>query len=249
MLFVRPVNRLSHRLARLAFVAACVGAVCVTVAGPLYRFAGVDIEIVLGVFRYGFYFSAAAVALGRATILPTRPGDRRRGFVAALLAVVVGVAGAWAPFHWFLAARAAPEINDITTDTADPPSMVVTLQMRRGSGVLATYPREFADRQRAFHPEIQPIRLNVPIAEAFRHADKVAADMKWEVVARVPAEGRLEAIATSRWFGFRDDIVVRVRPDGAGSRVDIRSKSRIGRSDHGVNAERVREFTTRIKAQ
>ena len=77
-------------------------------------------------------------------------------------------------------------------------------------------------------------------------------DMGWDVVARAPSDGksdaRLEAIATSRWFGFRDDIVIRIRPDGSGSKVDIRSKSRVGRSDLGVNAERIREFVARLKS-
>jgi len=73
--------------------------------------------------------------------------------------------------------------------------------------------------------------------------------MGWDVVARAPAEGRLEAIDTSKWFGFRDDIVVRIRPDGAGSKVDIRSKSRVGRSDLGVNARRLRDFTHRLNAE
>ena len=86
-------------------------------------------------------------------------------------------------------------------------------------------------------------------AEAFKRVDKVAMDMDWDVVARAPAEGRLEAVATSAWFGFNDDIVVRIKPDGSGSRVDIRSKSRVGESDLGVNARRIREFIVRLKAE
>jgi len=72
--------------------------------------------------------------------------------------------------------------------------------------------------------------------------------MGWDVVARAPAEGRIEAIDTSQWFGFHDDIVVRIRPAGSGSRIDIRSKSRVGRSDLGANAHRIRTFTSKLKA-
>ena len=82
-------------------------------------------------------------------------------------------------------------------------------------------------------------------AEAFKRSIDAAMAMGWDVVARAPAEGRIEAVATSAWFGFRDDIVVRIRPDGTGSRVDIRSKSRDGESDLGVNARRIREFIAR----
>lgn len=249
LLFVRPVNRVSHRLARLAFIAACVAALCVGASGPLYRYLDVDLEMALTLFRYGFYLGAGAIALGLATVVPTRPGERRRGFLAAVLAIVVGVAAVWAPFQWFLDARANPRVNDISTDTTEPPALVVTLQQRRAAHTPPAYPREFADLQRAFYPDIQPIRLAAPPAEAFNRVDKAAMDMGWDVVARAPGEGRLEAVDTSRWFGFRDDIVVRIRADGGGSRVDIRSKSRVGRSDLGVNAARVREFTTRLKGQ
>jgi uncharacterized protein (DUF1499 family) len=103
--------------------------------------------------------------------------------------------------------------------------------------------------QRSAYPDIVPIVLAVPAAEAFKRIDKVATEMDWEIVARAPNEGRLEAVATSDWFGFRDDIVVRIRPDSAGSRVDIRSKSRVGESDLGVNAKRIREFIARLKAE
>jgi uncharacterized protein (DUF1499 family) len=73
--------------------------------------------------------------------------------------------------------------------------------------------------------------------------------MGWDIVARAPADGRLEAVDTSPWFGLRDDIVVRIRAEGTGSRVDIRSKSRAGESDLGVNARRIRDFIARLKAE
>jgi uncharacterized protein (DUF1499 family) len=101
--------------------------------------------------------------------------------------------------------------------------------------------------QRAAYPDIAPVILAVPPAEAFKRVDSVAMAMGWDVVARAPADGRLEAVATSAWFGFGDDIVVRIRPDGVGSRIDIRSKSRDGDSDLGVNARRIREFIARLK--
>lgn len=249
-MFVRPANRVSHRLARMAFLLACVAAMTVAAAGPLHHFLGLDIAIVLTIFRYGFYLAVAAAALGLGTIVPTRPGERRRGFVAAVLAIVVGVAAAWVPVDWFLRAQRLPELNDISTDIANPPPLVVTAQMRRGAPNPLTYPGPSAGvLQRAAYPDIAPVMLPVPPTEAFKRVDKVATDMDWDVVARAPSEGRLEAIATSTWFGFNDDIVVRIKPDGSGSRVDIRSKSRVGESDLGVNAKRIRDFIARLKAE
>ena len=249
-MFVRPTNPISHRLARLAFSAACVATVIIAAAGPLHRYIGLDYEWAVGVFRYGFYVAVAAVALGLATIVPTRPGDRRRGFVAAFLAIVIGVAGAWVPLTWFLGSQQFPAINDVTTDPASPPAMVVLLPLRRGAPNPAAYPgAAAATLQRAAYPDIVPVVLPVPPAEAFKRVDRAAMAMDWDIVARAPADGRLEAIDTSRWFGLRDDIVVRIRAEGAGSRVDIRSKSRVGESDLGVNARRIRAFVERLKAE
>ena len=248
MLF-RRTNPLSHRLARLAFYMACAAALVVAAAAPLYRFLGLDLSLSLVLLRYGFYLAAAAVALGLATVVPTRPGDRRRGFLAALLALAIGVAAAWLPASWFLRARQVPAISDISTDTSNPPPLVVTAKMRQGALTPATYPGESAaQQQRAAYPDIQPMTLEVPPAEAFKKVDRVAMAMGWDVVARAPGDGRIEAIDQDKWFGLKDDIVVRIRADGDGSRVDIRSKSRAGSADLGANAQRIREFSQRLKA-
>jgi uncharacterized protein (DUF1499 family)/disulfide bond formation protein DsbB len=250
-MFHRPTNPVSHRLARLAFYLACLAALIVAACGPAHRYLGIDLDIALAVFRFGFYAAAAAIALALATVVPTRPGDRRRGFVAALLALALGLAAAWSPAHWLLEARAAPRINDVTTDTTNAPAMVVTQQMRHGSPNPPAYPGEpAAALQRAAYPDIGPVVINAPPAEAFRKVDEVAMSMGWEIVARAPADGRIEAVDTSDWFGLTDDIVIRIRAEGrSGSRVDIRSKSRIGQSDFGANARRVRAFIERLRRE
>ncbi|HLM15765.1 MAG TPA: DUF1499 domain-containing protein, partial [Reyranella sp.] len=123
------------------------------------------------------------------------------------------------------------------------------LQLRRGASNPATYPgASAAVLQRAGYPDIMPVILPEAPAVAFKKADDAAMAMGWDVVARAPTEGRIEAVATSAWFGFRDDIVIRIRADGTGSKVDIRSKSRDGESDLGVNARRIREFIAKLKA-
>jgi uncharacterized protein (DUF1499 family) len=250
MLFIRPTNPVSHRLARFAFLLACAGGLTVGISGPLHRYLGLEADVAISVFRYGFYIAAAAIALALATVVPTRPGDRRRGFVAALLALAIGAAAAWAPINWLLRSRELPLINDITTDIANPPPLVVTLQLRQNAPNPPSYGGDsVANLQRAGYPDIQPIVLNVPPAEAFKRVDRVATAMGWDIVARAPAEGRIEAVDTTKWFGFHDDIVVRIKADGSGSRIDIRSKSRVGRSDLGTNAQRIRMFTEKLKAE
>jgi len=97
------------------------------------------------------------------------------------------------------------------------------------------------------YADIETLVTDVPVAEMFARAEKAARDMGWEVVAAVPEEGRIEATDTTAWFGFKDDIVVRVATDGTATRVDVRSMSRVGKSDMGKNAERIRAYLAKVK--
>jgi uncharacterized protein (DUF1499 family) len=82
--------------------------------------------------------------------------------------------------------------------------------------------------------------------DALQHSLDAARSLGWRIVATDGIEGRIEATATTAWFGFQDDVVIRVQPAGQGSRVDIRSASRVGRSDVGANAKRIREFLSKL---
>jgi uncharacterized protein (DUF1499 family) len=105
-----------------------------------------------------------------------------------------------------------------------------------------------AAQQRAGYPDLAPGRFSAPPDRVFARAVEVARGLGWEIVAAAPADGRLEATDRTRWFGFRDDVVARVRPDRTGSRVDVRSVSRVGRSDLGTNARRIRGFLEALRA-
>ena len=96
--------------------------------------------------------------------------------------------------------------------------------------------------QRQHYPDIQPLSLRLAPAAALQAAQRAALRLGWQIDACVPADGRLEATDTSAFFGFKDDVVVRVRASDAGSRIDVRSKSRVGLGDLGANAHRVRAF-------
>jgi uncharacterized protein (DUF1499 family) len=104
-----------------------------------------------------------------------------------------------------------------------------------------------AELQRKAYPDIRPLELPVPPQQAFSKALAAAEAMGWEIVAQDPAAGRIEAVATTLWFDFKDDVVIRVAEAGRGSRIDIRSKSRVGRSDIGTNARRIRAYLERLK--
>ncbi|MBV8030923.1 MAG: DUF1499 domain-containing protein, partial [Betaproteobacteria bacterium] len=150
---------------------------------------------------------------------------------------------------WGVRAQSVPRIHDITTDMENPPVFAAVLPMRKGAENKADYGgKEVAEQQKAGYPDIQPLRLAVPPNVAFARAREAAQEMGWEIVASDPAQGRIEATDTTFWFHFKDDIVVRIAGDGAGSRVDVRSLSRVGRSDIGTNARRIRAYLARVQA-
>jgi uncharacterized protein (DUF1499 family) len=165
------------------------------------------------------------------------------GGAAALIAGVAFV---------MIAARGAghPRINDFTTDLADPPAFRHAATLPPNAGRDLGYPADFAPIQQECCADLRPAHLPAPPAEAFARARRTAQAMPtWTITAEDPAAGTVEAVVTSRLFGFQDDVAIRVRPDGAnGSRVDMRSKSRDGQGDLGVNASRIRAYVSALES-
>ena len=142
-----------------------------------------------------------------------------------------------------------PSIHDITTDTGNPPQFVALRAVREKSPNGPEYAGEkIARQQKAAYPDIQPLMVGEPPARAFERALAAARSMGWDIAAASAEDGRIEATATTRWFRFKDDVVVRVTPSTAGSRIDVRSKSRLGRSDLGTNAKRIRAYFAAFNA-
>lgn len=189
--------------------------------------------------------AAAVISLcGSMASLPTRQ-LRSAGF--GLFGVVVGMIIFTVPYSWQAQARAVPPIHDISTDLDHPPSFVAILPLRKDAPNPAAYGgSEVALQQRDAYPDINTVRLNVRPEEAFSRALAAARDLGWNVVTAVPGEGRIEATDTTFWFGFTDDIVIRITPAADHSLTDVRSVSRVGRSDVGTNARRIRAFTKKI---
>jgi uncharacterized protein (DUF1499 family) len=145
-------------------------------------------------------------------------------------------------------AKRVPPIHDITTDTDRPPEFVAVLPRRADAPNGVEYEgAEIARQQREAYPDIGPLRLPLAPGEAFARALAAARASGWEIVGADSAAGRIEATATTAWFGFKDDVVVRIAPEEGGSRVDVRSVSRVGKSDVGANAERIRKYLARLR--
>jgi uncharacterized protein (DUF1499 family) len=172
-------------------------------------------------------------------------GNRNRILVSMALGVVPLVI----MVPQMMAAGEVPPIHDISTDTDYPPAFVAIVPLRANApngfeyGVSEAWPAEkLAETTREAYPDLAPIMSNLSSAEAVERSEEILAQMGLEIVAVDAEAGLVEATATTTWFGFKDDVVVRVVPDGDGARIDIRSMSRVGQSDVGVNAARIREF-------
>lgn len=136
-----------------------------------------------------------------------------------------------------------PPLNDISTDTQDPPRYETVVKLRAKGSNGVEYPGASAAKlQQKLFADIKPIQSALDSKAAFSRALEVAKKMGWEIVAQDESRGHIEAVASTTFFNFKDDVVLRIRGGANGSVVDIRSHSRIGRGDRGKNAERVRKF-------
>ncbi len=237
---------------RLSLAGLCLAILAAVVA----VMAGFGSRIGLWQFRTGFVILKWSAYGGLATIPVTLAGavlsGKRRhwpGVFVSFIGFLAGVLIFAVPFSWRLTAQQVPPIHDITTDIVNPPQFVAILPLRKDAPNPADYGGpEIALKQRAAYPDLKTIVLSAPPAQAFERALDVARRMGWRIVAAEPKEGRIEATDTTFWFGFTDDIVVRITPAGYRSLADVRSVSRVGRSDVGKNAKRIRNYLRMLTA-
>ena len=138
-----------------------------------------------------------------------------------------------------------PPIHDISTDLDNPPAFTAAASLRApGDNSLAYGGATIAQQQRQAYADLLPLESTMPPVQAFEHCLATAQALGWQVVAQDRQQGRIEAIDRTLIFGFVDDIAIRITLQGDGSRIDLRSASRAGVSDLGVNAKRIRTFTT-----
>lgn len=243
----RPAPR--SPLAVLGFALALLALLALALAGFGAQWGWWHFRTGFRILRWAAWGGLAAALLSLLGALHARPGGSRRGFALALLGLVAGLAAAGIPWQWQRVARSAPPIHDITTDPENPPEFVAVLPLRADAPNPPEYGGpDVAAQQRQAYPDIRPLRLDVAPEVAFARALAVARSLRWEIVAADTANLRIEATDRTFWFGFEDDVVIRVTPDPrGGARVDARSKSRVGRGDVGTNARRLRRFLQRMQ--
>jgi hypothetical protein len=232
---------------RYALILAILSALVLAVAGFGTRAELWHFRTGFTLLRVGAWLGLAAAAFAVITIVRTRPDGKRIALAAGALAV--GLAVAYIPWNQRRLAMTVPAIHDITTDTDDPPLFVAILPRRASAMNPPEYlGGETAAKQREAYPDVLPLIVDEPIAVVFAEAVERVKDRGWDLVAADREAGRIEATATTFWFGFKDDVVLRLRAEGPSrTRVDMRSKSRVGKSDVGTNARRIREFLKELR--
>lgn len=228
----------SPLVAGLALVTGLVGVLEARfgLISPLVGFALFSFLMPLGLLL--------GLLLGLIGLVRTRRNQRRGGasqaWAGALLSVVV--------LGWVLTlaygTAQAPTIHDITTNIDDPPAFeAAAAEDSRGAGFA--YPSGGAtvpDRQRRAYPELNTLQLDISRGEALWRVRHTAEDLGWTPILEDPENGRFEFSDATPWFRFVDFVAVRVRDDGVGSAVDVRSVSQVGVGDLGANAARIRRF-------
>jgi uncharacterized protein (DUF1499 family) len=229
------------KLLRLLPVVALIGLVLLLIAGPGTRLGLWDFRSGFTLMRWALYFGGAGILLGVLAVLI--PSVRRQRLTSLLLAIAIGLVTVTPIALQVQKARTLPFIHDVTTDTTNPPEFVAIAPLRADAPNPVEYGGdEVAEQQREGYPEIGPLTLEKGPDAVFPAAVDVVESMGWELVAADAAAGRIEATDTTFWFGFKDDVVIRIRAADGGSRVDIRSKSRVGGSDIGANAARIKRY-------
>jgi hypothetical protein len=237
-------------LAHTTIALLIVTALALVVAGPGHK---------SGLVGLGIAFSALAVSALCAVML-TISGlaaawmTLRRGLRALGIASVVGALAGFAVtannLFWFVRLSNAPAIHDITTDVRNPPVFVALAEERAAAPNRADYPGiETAEAQLTWYPDIGTLSFRAPFEEVFAAAEASAVAMEWEVVHTEQRDGRIEATERTAFFGFRDDVVIRVRQREGLTLVDVRSKSRVGVGDLGTNARRVRAYIEELQSR
>ena len=241
--------------ARLGSRLVVIGLLVAMASAAAMIFSGIGYRLELYHFRIGFailgwaFWSALAGAILSVAGLAVAGGRPRRTLVVALAGIAIGVVAAYVPWSFKQTAGSLPFIHDVSTDTENPPEFVAAAKLRKpGDHPVAYDGKEVADLQHKAYADLAPLMTPASKEKVFEAAKAAFASMGMQLADADMAQGRIEANQTSLLYGFTDDMVVRIASAADATKVDVRSKSRVGRSDLGQNAKRIRLFLQKLKA-
>lgn len=210
----------------------------------------------LGILGYKLplYGIAAAALLGVLAILVSFGGllmglRRRAGAGAAVAGFILGILAAGPLASTLVLGKGVPRIHDITTDLANPPQFDMVVGLREGApnALDRATPPDLAEQQMKAYPDLATLDVAQQPGKVFEIARVTAKEMGWTIDSSEPEKGLIEATVTTKLIGFKDDVAIRVTEKGEGAAVDLRSVSRVGVSDLGANANRIRAYLIALK--
>jgi uncharacterized protein (DUF1499 family) len=236
-----PVSSLASWARNLAVFSV----VAVLVSIIIVRFGFLEMKPALATF-FGALACAGLSILVSLAAFAAIWQNGSRGMSRILVALLIAAVVLAYPAYLALQYRKLPPIHDITTDPIDPPRFEALARLRSGDGAnTAVYAGLYsAEQQRQAYPDIEPVELEIPVERAYALTLQLVNKRKWLVIDERPPQpprrvGRIEAVARTPIMGFREDVSIRIQPNGEDARVDIRSSSRYFESDFGSNAARV----------
>src|SRR5216110_3117710 len=245
-----PVSSLATWARNLAIFSI----IAVVVSIIIVRFGFLEMKPALATFFGALACAVLSILIGLAAFVAIWQNGSR-GMSRILLALLIDAVVLGYPAYLALQYRKLPPIHDITTDPVDPPRFDALARLRTGDGTnTAVYAGLYsAEQQRRAYPDVETVELDVPVQRAFEVTMQLVNKRKWVVIDERPPQpprriGRIEAVARTPIMGFREDVSIRVTPDGEGSRLDIRSSSRYFESDLGSNAARVTKLIEDINS-
>jgi len=235
------------KFARILLYFTFFVALIFVMSGYGYQWSIWDLGTGFTLLRYGAYTSIGIFWISLVSLWFLRKSGFRAVSYLVIVLILSGVASGTA-LYWQQRAQSVPAIHDITTDLETPPEFVAMERLRADAPNPPEYSgEETANAQREAYPEIEPLMINDDVQRVMDEAVMLVVKRGWELVAINRQEGRIEATENLAWFGFKDDVVLRFSETEEGTRVDMRSKSRIGRSDVGVNAKRIEQFLSDLR--
>lgn len=229
-------------MARILLYLSLFAAFSFMISGYGYQWGIWSLGIGFSIMRYSAYAAMALFVISLIAIWVNRKSGAAIVTYLIISAIITLMVSGTA-LYWQQKARTVPPIHDITTDLVNPPDFVALIRLREDAPNPPEYAgEETAALQREAYPQIEALILDEDFQQVMDRAVMIVVNRKWQLVAINRNEGRIEATEKLPWFGFSDDVVIRFTDENGRTRVDMRSKSRIGRSDIGVNARRIERF-------
>lgn len=228
-------------------------AIVLAVLSPLvHRFGLASERFAIPLIGLALLFALLAIIMGIIGIIRANMGSVPvAGGGKALTGLLLGLALLALVVVMILPGLGKPVIHDVTTSPIDPPEFVALAEAHyagRAYDSYSAYNQLSEGKVSGAYPDIKPFLSDLPQDQVFAAAEKTATEMGWEIADIAPIDGRIEATATTALYGFKDDIVIRVKANPSGGTIlDIRSASRVGEGDLGANAARIETFMKTLK--